>query len=80
MIPDTLEIAALAETLNQMAPRLENRIKTVNARHNELEAVLSSMSEGLIAMDREERIVQVNPAAAVMFDADLSSARGWLES
>lgn len=76
MVPDTLEIAALAEALNRMARGLENRIETVNRQRKELAAVLSSMSEGLIAVDREEKIVNVNPAASRMFEVDLSSARG----
>ena len=61
--PDTEEMAGLTETLNRMAAQLDERMKTVFQQRNELEAVLSSMLEGVIAVDRNERIINMNPAA-----------------
>jgi two-component system phosphate regulon sensor histidine kinase PhoR len=62
--PDTRELAGLAEALNQMAQELERRIQAVVRQRNESQAVLSSMVEGVIALNPEERIMSINEAAA----------------
>ena len=66
-MPDTEELAALAATLNRMANQLDNRIQTISRQRNELETVLGSMSEAVIAVDTEERILSMNRAAVGMF-------------
>jgi two-component system phosphate regulon sensor histidine kinase PhoR len=63
-----VEIDSLVETLNQMARQLEDRINTIVRQKNELTAVLSSMTEGVIAVDMDERIVSINKAAARTFE------------
>ncbi len=75
-IPDSEELAGLAESLNRMAAQLENRLQTVVSQRNQLEAVLSSMLEGVIAVSRDERIISVNQAAARWFDIDPEKVRG----
>ena len=69
-IPETREMASLAVAMNQMAAQLDERIKSVIKHRNELEAVLSSMKEGVIAFDLEERILRINQVAAAMFNKD----------
>ena len=71
--PDSTEMASLAEAMNQMAAHLANRIKAVSDQRNELETVLSSMLEGVIAVDSEERIISINQAAARLFEIDLET-------
>ena len=66
--PTSEELASLAEALNQMAAQLDRRIKTIVSQRNELETVLASMLEGVIAIDNEERIINMNTAAAGFFD------------
>jgi len=68
--PDAEEMAGLAEALNQMAAQLDNRIKTIINQRNELETVLSSMREGIVAFDNKERIMSMNQAALVLFECD----------
>ncbi len=51
-------------------------MRTVVSQRNQLEAVLSSMVEGVVAFDREERIISVNPAAASWFEIDPEKVRG----
>jgi two-component system phosphate regulon sensor histidine kinase PhoR len=75
-IPDSEELAGLAESLNRMAAQLENRLQTVVSQRNQLEAVLSSMLEGVIAVSRDERIISINMAAARWFDIDPEKVRG----
>ncbi len=69
-IPKTEEMANLVVALNQMANQLDERIKSVIKHRNELEAVLSSMKEGVIAFDLDERILRINQVAAAMFNKD----------
>ena len=74
--PDTEEMAGLTETLNRMAAQLDERMQIVSQQRNELEAVLSSMLEGVIAVDRNERVINMNPAAGRMFDCDPVKVQG----
>jgi two-component system phosphate regulon sensor histidine kinase PhoR len=66
--PDTEEMAGLADAMNQMAVQLDNRIETISRQRNQLETVLASMLEGVIAVDSEERIVSINRIAAQLFE------------
>jgi two-component system phosphate regulon sensor histidine kinase PhoR len=66
-ITGTTETANLAEAINLMAARLESRIEAEVNQKNQIEAVLSSMSEGVIALDMDEHILSFNQAAATMF-------------
>jgi len=75
-LPDSEEMAGLAEAMNLMAEQLSNRIDTIRSQRRELETVLSSMLEGLIAIDNEERIISINQAAANWFEVDVKSAQG----
>ena len=74
--PDSEELAGLAESFNRMAAQIESRMQEVVRQRNQLEVVLSSMQEGVIAVDREERVISLNPAAARWFDLPLDRARG----
>jgi two-component system phosphate regulon sensor histidine kinase PhoR len=76
VLPDSEELAGLTESLNRMAAQLENRLQTAVSQRNQLEAVLSSMLEGVIAVDREERIISMNQAAARWFDIDAEKVPG----
>ena len=75
-LPAPEELAALAQAMNEMAARLHNRIEAVVRQKNELETVLSSMREGVVAIDAGERIMSVNPLAAAMFECDRKSLKG----
>lgn len=61
--PEINELQELTETLNIMASQLDERIQTVAQQRNERDAMLASMIEGVLAVDREERILQINRAA-----------------
>ena len=72
------EINALAETMNQMAEQLEDRLQTVTRERNQREAVLSSMVEGVLAVDTRGHIISLNKAAARFFNvfqADTAKGR-----
>jgi len=63
-----LQLRGLAQRLNQMAGQLQSRLSTVVQQRNELGAVLSSMNEGVVAIDLEERIISLNRAAAALLN------------
>ncbi len=69
-VPESEEIGILAETMNQMASQLAERIQTVTKQRNELEAVLANMVEAVIILDRDERIVRCNQTAARLFNVN----------
>lgn len=62
--------------MNGMADQLYQRIQTITRQRNELEAVLSSMREAVIAIDLDERLINCNHAAEALFGFSLASARG----
>ena len=74
--PYSAELGALAESLNQMARQLDERIKAITRQRNELEAILASMVEGVIAVDSKRHVVSVNRAASELLDIDLESSNG----
>lgn len=63
-VPQTDELASLAEILNDMARKLEDRINALIRQGQMQEAVLSSMIEGVIAIDAEQRLIALNRAGA----------------
>jgi len=75
-LPDIPEIATLAETMNLMAERLDERIQSVVRQRNEVEALLSGMVEGVIYLDMEARIIRINRAAVRILDAESTDSQG----
>jgi two-component system phosphate regulon sensor histidine kinase PhoR len=70
LVCGTGELDSLANALNKMATQLQERIATITDQRNEMEAVLSSMIEGVVAMDGQGRIVSINKAAATLLNID----------
>jgi two-component system phosphate regulon sensor histidine kinase PhoR len=75
-VSGSLELGGLAESMNDMAGLLDERIRTVVKQRGELEAMLASMMEGVIAVDRETRILSLNRTAALLLSTDAKSAQG----
>ncbi len=73
---DTEEFAALTEAMNRMANQLGERIATIERQRGELQAVLSSMGEGVVAVDDDENVIGLNPAAATLLGVDAGRALG----
>jgi two-component system phosphate regulon sensor histidine kinase PhoR len=57
------EAGELAAAFNRMAHHLHQRMGTITRERNQLLAVLSSMVEGVIAVDHDEQVVHMNQAA-----------------
>lgn len=70
------EVDALAETMHRMGQDLHRRIETVTLQRNEIESVLSSMVEGVLAVDTGERVIRMNEAAGKMLQCDPRRVQG----
>ncbi len=75
-VPKQIELAELALALNEMARQLHNRFEMITKQRNESEAILSSMVEGVLAVDSRGHIVSVNKAAANFLGIDQTKAQG----
>jgi two-component system, OmpR family, phosphate regulon sensor histidine kinase PhoR len=64
------EVRLLAGALNSMADKLRQRIRSEQRARGEIETILASMAEGVIALDGRERVLLMNDAAARMLDLD----------
>lgn len=61
------ELKKLSTNFNNMAERLESTFKESLDKQNRLEAILKSMSNGVIALDNSNRIIMMNPFAKTIF-------------
>ncbi len=75
VVPDTEELSELALAMNHMAENLDEKIMAFKNRSMELEAVHASMLEGVIAIDKDEKIITINEAAAKAFNFPVSSLK-----
>ncbi len=66
----------LLRKLNRMAEVMDGRIRSVTLQKDEVEAVLFSMSEGVLAVDADEKILRVNRAVESLFGIEGGSACG----
>ena len=64
------ELGSLAEAFNHMAAQLEDRIGALIRQGQLQEAVLSSMVEGVLAVDSHQRLITLNRAAAQLLGVD----------
>ncbi len=72
--PRFSEMAMLSDSLNEMAAQLDERLRAVTKERNQQEAVLSSMVEGVLAVDNQGRIMTFNEAAARLMGIELDKA------
>ncbi len=75
-VPGSEEIGGLAEALNSMAAQLDDRISTITSQKNQLEAILTSMVEAVVAIDNDGRIARINTAAERFFNVKGEAVRG----
>lgn len=61
------EIGKLAKNFNEMADKLEFTLNEVTDKQNRLEAILQSMDSGVIAVDRSNKVIMINPYAKKIF-------------
>ncbi len=71
-----LQVSALSAALTRTSRRQAERLARAVRQRNELGAVLESMAEGVLTVDRDERVLSTNPAGARMLGLDVDRAAG----
>lgn len=61
------EIKELSESFNTMSERLESAVAELEDNNTKMESILTSMLNGVIALDNDYKIMLVNPVAEEMF-------------
>jgi two-component system phosphate regulon sensor histidine kinase PhoR len=64
------EIGELAGILNQMSEDLSHKIAQITQEKSQLDSILSSMVEGVLAVDHAGQVLLVNHALREMFELD----------
>ncbi len=64
---DIQELGSLAKSLNLMAEQIYDRIRVITQQKNEQIAILSSMTEGVLALNPDGELLSCNRAAANLF-------------
>lgn len=62
------EVGVLADSINDMASKLNDTILSLKDKNIKLEAIMSSVVNGIIAIDSRERILFINPVAAKLLN------------
>jgi len=70
------EIEKLARMFNFMADELEDKIVEISQEKNRIEAILESMVDGVIAVDKDSEISLINPAAKRIFNIEAEEIEG----
>jgi two-component system phosphate regulon sensor histidine kinase PhoR len=70
------EINVLSRALNRMAGQLEQRMETITRDRDERDALLSCMTECVIGVDTEGRLIEVNRAAEELLGISRKDSQG----
>lgn len=72
----TADLTVLAESFNYMAETIQKRMGIIVSQSNNLNAILNSMTDAVIAVDTDENIIDVNPAALNWLDLPRDEVEG----
>lgn len=64
--PDTV---ALAQAYHRLRAKAREEVKIIDSQRNELSALLTAMTDAVVALDRNETILNLNQSARQFFDA-----------
>jgi len=70
------ESGRLAQAFNRMAAELETRMTTITEDRTKLLTILGGMVEGIVAVDREQRVVHLNASGARMLRVSATASIG----
>ncbi len=75
-VREPAELATLADAFNEMAAELQGRIVTVLRQNALVETIFASIPDGIIAIDPQGAIMDLNDAAAAQLGVARVEARG----
>lgn len=64
------EIGQLASMFNHLAHRLRDTLGEVSSEKSKMEAILTHMADGILALDAAGRVILINPAASRMLGVE----------
>ena len=67
-VDSTDELGNLAVAFNEMSSQLETTITDLDNKNREIESIINSMKDGLVAVDKELNVILINPAALKYFN------------
>jgi len=70
------ELGTLIQNLNLMAEKLGEELKAVSDEKQEKEAILKSMTDGVLVIDRQGKIILSNPVVEKLFGLDATTIKG----
>lgn len=72
------ELDDLAWSINYMARELKRNLAVITQERNRVRAILNSMADGVIALDKYGRVILINPVVENMFKIEASHCIGSL--
>ena len=72
----TNEVGALVKAFNSMADKLNERIEVLSREENKVRTILAGMVEGVVAVDREAKILHMNKAACEILNVSEDDPEG----
>ncbi len=75
-VPESEEVGHVAEAMNKMAEQLDLRIRTINRQRKQQEAIFASMVEGVLAVDKDKRLISMNQAACRLLNVYTDTVEG----
>ncbi len=69
-------IGGLAAAINDTLSRLKGRIAALEKENSKIQTILNNMVEGVIAVDKDTKIVSVNPTIEKIFNISKKDAQG----
>lgn len=75
-VPRPRHLATLSEAINETGEQLSRQVGQIKAERALREGILSGMHEGVVALDRERRIVLINPAARALLETGTRPVAG----
>jgi two-component system sensor histidine kinase VicK len=70
------EVGELARVFNRLARRLQETLDEIRGEERRLAAILTNMTDGLLALDGQGRVLLCNPAAGTLLGLEPEAARG----
>ena len=70
------ELAPLMTRMDKQHAQIRQQMRDLSKAHADLNAIMANMREGLVLVDRENRILSINDSAAAIFSAEAASVIG----
>ncbi|HBX68999.1 MAG TPA: PAS domain-containing sensor histidine kinase [Chloroflexi bacterium] len=74
--PSYDEVAQLSHAFHALVNQLRRQIHALESEQGKLAAVLTEMTDGVIIADNQGHVEMINPAAANLFEIEISDAQG----